>query len=146
MRRSVSEWSRGLLASIALAATACGTDPAGPRVRRVVGVIDDGGMSIDALVVPDTVRAGVAFSITVSTFGPSCLRADGAEVVAAGAIVEITPFDLAPVGPPPCEPDYQAFPRAVSVVFATAGPGTVRLRGGGFNESLILEEALTVIP
>src|SRR5467141_1683469 len=63
---------------------------------RVVGLIDEAGTSFDALVVPDTVRAGIPFTVTVSTFGSSCLRPDGSDAQVFGLIANVTPYDVAP--------------------------------------------------
>jgi hypothetical protein len=117
----------------------------GEGEHRVIGVIDPAGTANDPLVVPATVRAGIPFTITVSTFGSSCLRPDGATARVSGTKASITPYDLMPGLP--CPADIGAFPRAVSLVFDTPGAATVQLHGRGFSTPMItVEEAVVVAP
>ena len=115
--------------------------------HRVVGLIDEAGTSFDALVVPDTVRAGIPFTVTVSTFGSSCLRPDGADAQVLGLIANVTPYDVAPPSGSVCTADFRAFPRAVTLTFGAPGDALVRLHGRGFRTSMLtLEEAVFVAP
>lgn len=136
--------------AITLSALGAGLTACTPREEgehRVVGVIDGGGTSLDALVVPDTVRAGVPFTITVSTFGSSCLRPDGAAAQVSGLSASVTPYDVAPPVDAVCPANLRAFPREVTLVFATPGAATVQLHGRGFRTSMLkLEEAAVVVP
>jgi len=115
--------------------------------QRVVGFIDNGGLPIKALIVPDTVRARVSFTATVSTFGSSCFRPDGAEVKTNGLVVSVTPYDVAPPPGSMCTADFGAHPRSVKLTFAAPGTGLVRLRGRGLaSSSLTLEDSVAVRP
>jgi len=115
--------------------------------HRVIGIIDEGGTSLDALVVPDTVRAGIPFTITVSTFGSSCLRPDGANAQVSGQTASVTPYDVTPPPGLTCPADLRAFPRVVTLAFDTPGAATVRLHGRGFSTPTItLEETAVVAP
>jgi hypothetical protein len=119
----------------------------GEGEHRVIGVIDEAGTSLDALVVPDTVRAGVPFTITVSTFGSSCLRPDGANAQVSGQMASVTPYDVAPPSGLACPADFRSFPRVVTLAFNTPGTATVRLHGRGFGTHMItLEETAVVAP
>ena len=114
--------------------------------RRLVGFIDNGGLSIDPLILPDTVKAGALFTATVSTFGSSCFRADGADVRTTAALADITPYDL---GPPPgsvCTADFGAHPRPVTLSFATPGSDLIRLHGRGFTGDVTVQRSVTVRP
>jgi len=115
--------------------------------HRVVGLIDEAGTSFDALVVPDTVRAGIPFTVTVSTFGSSCLRPDGADTQVIGLIANVTPYDVGPPSGSVCTADFRAFPRVVTLTFGAPGDAVVRLHGRAFRTPLLtLEEAVLVEP
>jgi len=115
--------------------------------HRVVGLIDEAGTSFDALVVPDTVRAGIPFTVTVSTFGSSCLRPDGADTQVVGSIADVTPYDVGPPSGFVCTADFRAFPRVVTLTFDAPGEAVVRLHGRAFRTPLLtLEEAVLVEP
>ena len=134
---------------LAPAALGCGSPVAGPlgtAWHRAVGMIDNGGLPIEALGVPDTVRAGVPFVATVVTFGSSCIHPDGVELQLGGALATITPYDSVPSQPPPCLADFRAFPRSFGLVFNAPGAGVVRLQGRGFDGDLTLERSVTVRP
>ena len=115
--------------------------------RRVVGLIDASGTGFDPLVLPDTAHTGVSFSVTVSTFGSSCLRADGAEANVSGSTASITPYDLEPPSGSICTADFRAFPRDVMLTFLEPGVAVVRLHGRGFRTpELTVEKSVVVKP
>lgn len=115
--------------------------------HRVIGVIEEDGISFDPLVVPDTVRAGLPFTITVSTSGSSCLRPDGAATRVSELMASVTPYDVTPASGSICPADLRALSRAVTLVFGTPGVATVHLHGRGFSTPMItLEETAVVAP
>ena len=119
----------------------------GDGERREIGVID-AGTSTDALVMPDTVQAGVPFAITVTTFG-SCLRPDGVDIHVAGATADITPYDITLGSGVVCPAILVDFPRSVTLSFDTPGTATVRLHGRSFSPgagTVTVEEAAVVAP
>jgi hypothetical protein len=112
-----------------------------------VGLIDNGGMAVDPLVVPDTVRAGVTFTATVSTFGSTaCIRPDRSQVQGTDLRADVTPYDSVWSGSPPCLPGWEGYPRSVDLTFATPGSALVRLHGRGFTGDLAFEKTVTVRP
>jgi hypothetical protein len=113
---------------------------------RVIGFVDSGGLSNGPLRVPETVTAGSSFTVTVSTYGSSCIRPAGIEVQVVGSSADLTPYDSVPASGPPCLPDWMAFPRDVEIRFATPGGALVRLHGRGFPGDLRIERAMTVVP
>jgi hypothetical protein len=137
----------GFLSVVALAACPQTTAPRDTTVHwtRVVGFVDSGGVSSGPLRTPDTVRAGSPFTVTVSTFGSSCIRPAGAHLEMGPSGAEVTPYDSVPSGPP-CLPDWSSFPREVMVTFTTPGVAKVRLLGRGFDGQLTFERPITVIP
>ena len=115
--------------------------------QRAVGVIDNGGIAVDPLIVPDTVHLGVPFTAIVSTFGSTaCIRPDRSQVQGTGLQIDITPYDNVWSGSPPCLPGWEGYPRSVNLTFATPGAAVVRLHGRGFTGDLTLEKPLTVRP
>ena len=137
---------RSLLPALVVGLAAC-TALFDEGERRVVGLIDEAGTSFDALVVPDTVRAGIPFTVTVSTFGSSCLRPDGADAQVLALTANVTPYDVAPPSGSVCTADFRAFPRAVTLTFGAPGGAVVRLHGRGFRTSMLtLEDAVFVEP
>jgi hypothetical protein len=114
--------------------------------RRIVGLIDNGGLPIDPLLLPDTVEARAPFTATVSTFGSSCFRPDGADVRTTDLLADITPYDLVPPPESFCTADFRALPRPVTLSFATPGSGLIRLHGRGFNGDLTVQRSVTVRP
>jgi hypothetical protein len=133
-------------AALAAGVAAC-SEPLDEGEHRVIGVIDASGTANDPLVVPATVRARVPFSITVSTFGSSCLRPDGAAARVSGTKASVTPYDLMPPPDLFCPAILGVFPRAVTLTFDTPGVATVQLHGRGFSTPTItLEETIVVAP
>ena len=152
MEHRVSGWQRAAALSVALGAAAaaalgaCGGPTAAdaPRVVGVIGV-DRGPPPAPAL--PDTVRAGVAFTVQVTTYGSgSCTRPDGATVQVAGLAAEVTPYDRDPVQAA-CTRDLRAYPRPAAVRFDAAGPAVVRVRGraSATSDSTLTVEARVVV-
>lgn len=126
------------------------SDPGQPRAgtwSRLVGFVDSGGIAIGPLAVPDTVSAGVSFTVTVSTFGSTgCIRPDQSQVQQGTTSADITPYDSVWSGTPPCLPGWQAYARPVELRFDTPGSGLIRAHGRGFDRDLTLERSVTIKP
>ncbi len=139
-----------LLLATSLVAVGCGLLP--ETTRRQVAMI--GGPSLQRIDAPDTVRAGEFFSITVHSWGSGsrrCNEPDGEIVETRGAIIRIKPYDKVPTGELVCTADLRNYPRPLSVRFANAGTGTIRLVGNvdsrGASSSLdSLERTVIVKP
>jgi hypothetical protein len=120
-------------------------EPSRTAWERAVGLVDNGGIALDPLIVPDTVRAGIPFTATVSTFGSTnCIRPDRSRVQGSGLQADITPFDSVWSGSPPCLPGWQGYPRSIELTFATPGKALVRLHGRGFTGDLVFDKPVTV--
>jgi hypothetical protein len=128
-------------------AAAC-TAAMGPGERREPGIIDiyPDGSGSGVLQLPEEIRAGVGFQATVTTFGSSsCNRADGAGVSQSGRVAEIVPYDLQASGGTDCTADLHAFPRTVTLRFATPGDAVVRVRGRSlYRPEAVVEQHVTV--
>jgi hypothetical protein len=87
-----------------------------------------------ALLVPDTVQAGVPFTATVTTLGANgCWRQDGAAASVSGAIATIVPYDRIRSEldgqPIACIDMIVRLARDVELVFAEPGESIVRVDG-----------------
>jgi hypothetical protein len=131
---------------LVLASAGACNSPLDQGRQRIVGLIDNGGLLVDALVLSDTVKAGVAFTATVSTFGSSCLIPDGATVSVSTLTAAITPYDLAPPPGSICTADFRSHPRPVALVFVTPGTAVLILHGRGFGGPMSLTRSIVVQP
>ncbi|HEV2148514.1 MAG TPA: hypothetical protein VGR37_14015 [Longimicrobiaceae bacterium] len=136
--------SPAVFAAVALLAWGC-SEPTAPAGKRVVGILEwiqdapraslaalpetDPGATV--LVAPDTVQAGVPFTATVTTIGPSiCWKADGAEVRAEAAAAVVTPYDLtAESEEVACGSALVTLPREVELRFTQRGQAVIRVTG-----------------
>lgn len=87
-----------------------------------------------ALLVPDTVQAGVPFTATVTTLGANgCWREDGAAASVSAAIATIVPYDriLSQLEGQAiaCIDMIVRLPRDIELVFAGPGESLVRVDG-----------------
>jgi hypothetical protein len=113
-----------------LAGCSTGTGPDG--WQRVVGRMEPGLSSIQAVLLPAEAVVDVPFEVTLSTVGSSsCTRADGALASVAGRTAVITPYDLVAPAQTPCTRDLRAFPRTVPVTLTSAGEGLIRIQARG---------------
>jgi hypothetical protein len=103
---------------------------------------------------PDTVQAGVAFPVVVTTVGPTvCWMASGAQVdMQQPGIATITPFDFTPEDHwTACGDALVELPRTVIVTFPQPGEAALRVQGrrvvgGNFQaeERVVLEKKIYV--
>lgn len=116
--------------------------------ERVVGIVDTESRLSTPIALPETARAGIAFTATVTTHGSgSCTRADGADVRIDGLNADVTPYDReARRGV--CTDDLAAFPRGVTLRFDVAGEARVRVLGRPLlsGAPAVYESRLTVLP
>jgi hypothetical protein len=125
-----------LAMSLGLAAGACGS-PTAPNTVRVVGRIDPSLSSRPVVAAPQEVRAGSAFTITVTTVGFGCATAEGGAVELRGDLARVVPYDRVP-GPghdTVCsERIITLLPRDFRMTLPRAG--TTNLRVVGFSASM----------
>jgi hypothetical protein len=117
------------------------------------GLLDPGGWDRVAgdisvteppIVLPGSVRRGVSFTATVTTFGSSsCIRPDGASVRIDGLTAEITPYDRRAPRNSACTADLHPFPRPVELRFDQAGEALIRVRG---RSDVLYETRINVSP
>jgi len=119
----------GGLAAIALVAGGCGSATEPPSEERRPGLIIGFRASDPQIVVPDTVQAGVAFPIEVTTYGDTCYSKGPTEVTEAGNRVTITPYDYVDLGRAICQRILLSFVHRVTFHFSEPGPASVVISG-----------------
>jgi len=123
---------RHMIMAIAIATTACSTEP---DTERVVGIID-ADPSGSTIVAPDTVQAGVRFAATVNTFGSSnCTAPDGVDLTLEAAAALVIPYDRVLVNPDDgaCTADMAPHPHPVELLFTAPGEASIVVEGRVFT-------------
>jgi hypothetical protein len=137
----------GLLAVVAL--TGCRLIT-GDEIRRErqLGVIRLGHQTV-VVEIPNAVTRNTDLSVTVSTFGNSCVDKGDTEVTTSGSSAEIRPFDIFVTHAPrnySCADILRTHVHGATLRFSQAGLATVRVRGriepGG--ETMVVERQVTV--
>lgn len=82
----------------------------------------------NALVVPDTVPAGVEFQLAATTLGGGCERAGETEVDVRGSVATVTPYDYT-ARAEACPDILRLLPHTAVLRFGTPGEAVVRLQG-----------------
>jgi len=83
-----------------------------------------------ALTIPDTVRRGHAFTVTVTAFAGGCIReAGGSRVSIHGLVADVTPLHVRRVVGNVCTSDLILLPQTISLRFDRAGLGRIRFHG-----------------
>jgi hypothetical protein len=83
-----------------------------------------------ALIIPDTVRRGHAFTVKVTAFAGGCIREAGGDHVSIdGLVADVTPLHVRRVVGDVCSADRILFSHTISVRFDRAGLGRIRFHG-----------------
>jgi len=129
--------ARSFLVGVLLLFVACHSSPTEPAGGRKVGIIDAGGTLPMVIAAPAAVLLGKSFSVSISTFGDSCVIPAGADVVVDGLVATITPYDVAYVPPRggACLLYLKPYPREVELRFLGTGTATIRVEGRSFYQS-----------
>ena len=100
-----------------------GADTVPARLVRVRG-------DTAALVIPDTVRRGHAFTVTVTAFAGGCIReAGGSRASIDRLVADVTPLHVRRVVGNFCHLDLILLPQTISLRFDRAGLGRIRFHG-----------------
>lgn len=159
-----------LLLAALLGACAVPTDAAAPAGTRAVGILaweappapasvapaggGPPGSPRPGVFAPDTVRAGVPFSVVVVTVGPTvCWRAAGAEVAEHPWGAAVTPIDFSPEDRrTACGDALVELSRTFRLVFRRPGEATLRVYGRRVvgaelrdGEPVVLEKRIHVL-
>jgi hypothetical protein len=105
-----------------------------------------------ALIIPDTVRRGHAFTVTVTAFAGGCIReAGGSRVNIERLVADVTPLFVRRVVGNFCTNDLILFPQTISLRFDQAGLGRIRFHGaanrldsGAQPEWVVIERTVVV--
>jgi hypothetical protein len=129
---------------LSLVFMACHQSPIESGGGRVVGTIDAGGTLAQVIDAPAAVSPGQSFTVTVSTFGNSCVTPAGADVVMEGLIATITPYD--DIAGETCLDYLKPYPRALQLSFGQAGAAIIRVKGRSFYQPglVAVEHSLVV--
>jgi hypothetical protein len=118
---------RTALAALALAAACSSTDP--NRYVRELGFLQLHESPIE-VAVPQAVRAGEEFTISVVTRGGGCTNVGDTETTGSGTTVDVRPYDLRIEGPDVACPDIlRGLTHQVPWRFDAPGTYTVRVHG-----------------
>jgi hypothetical protein len=130
---------------LAVLSIACHSSLIEPGPGRVVGIIDAGQSFPQVIEAPAEASVGQSFSVTVSTFGNSCVTAAGADVTIDGLVATITPYDVVVTGVW-CLDYLKGYPRVVQVSFGQAGAATIRVKGrSDYQPGLVTVERSLVV-
>lgn len=133
--------SVGTLMLVAACSTITGNDFA--RVRGLI--VPSPGFAARVITAPDTVSAGVRFTVSVTSFGSgTCTRADGATVSMAGVLVTISVWDREQIGGV-CTDDLRPYPREVSLRINDAGRAMIRVQGRGYPRAANGQDSVVVV-
>lgn len=141
----------GFLLLAAIASLGChdATNPFARSGQVVVGVIDAGRMLPGVIQAPTIASIGEVVTVTVSTFGNSCVEPVNAQVTIRDLEAVVTPYDREYTYEHAVCIDYlKAYPRSVAVAFPRAGRATIRVQGRSFYKSglVAVEHPLTIEP
>lgn len=124
---------------------ACSTSPTEPDETRVIGTVWFYQQDV-VIVVPDTVQAGVAFPVTVHTYGGGCERIGETEAYVDGSSAVVFPFDYTYQGSEyGCTDVLKVFRHETTVSFTQPGSARVEVHGRAFPEDEPRTEIRTVV-
>lgn len=127
----------GVVTVVLLAACDLIAEPGEERVRGAIGYPDH-----VQITVPDTVRSGHTFTLSVRTTGPNgCWRQDGTEVSTNVLVAIVTPYDIRADRGRMCPQMPREFSHTAELIFAQPGIGLVTVRGrdGTETRSVVVE-------
>ena len=96
---------------------------------------------------PDTVTAGVPFTVTVPTYGGGCIRLGDTDVRVAGAVVEVRPYEwFVSAGQAiACTADIRRLDHTATVTLGTPGRATLRVIGRQMPEGAAISIERTLV-
>ena len=116
-----------MIALLALSSRCGPTEPEG--LERQPGTLEFYGDSA-RIHVPDSVTAGTAFEVRVTTYGGGCMQKGETDVYVRGRIAEIRPYDYEPTGRGRVCPDILVlYNHTVLLTFSEPGEGIIRIYG-----------------
>lgn len=125
-----------MIALLALSSRCGPTASAAPE--RQPGTLEFYGDSA-RIHVPDTVTAGAAFEVRVTTYGGGCMQKGETDVYVRGHMAEIRPYDYEPTGRGMVCPDILVlYNHTATVTFAEPGEATIRIHGWKKPENTFL--------
>lgn len=104
-------------------------DATGPQEILEVGVVGFFNEGDPYMEVPDTVDAGVPFTLVARTYGNSCVRLGPTDVVQGPSAAVVVPYDYTVLSGGPCQDELNSFDHEVVLVFSSEGSATVTVQG-----------------
>ena len=148
MTRNPIMTMRSLLLAAALTlAAGCGITYADFDSEPRPGVIDLGAPDAPQVVVPQEVRAGVPFTVRVTTFGGGCVDKGFTEVTAGAGEADVRPYDFHPTDENAvCTRELRSHLHEATVRLEQPGTGTVRVHGVRMrdNEPVTVARTITI--
>ena len=128
---------RKLALIIAATLTACSALDYGSE-QTVPALIELSSTDSVVFVVPDTVTRGVAFDVSVRSYGGGCVTQGPTEVASAGDTLVVHPYHVVRTGRDiACTAELRHFTHTARLTFPTAGTRSVRVIGGNAEGFLI---------
>lgn len=132
-----------IIALLALSSRCGPTEPVAPE--RQPGTLEYYGDSV-RVHVPDTVTAGAAFEVRVTTYGGGCMQKGETDVYVRGRTAEIRPYDYEPTDSgQTCPAILVLYNHTATVTFAEPGEATVRIHGWKKPENTFLTVSRSTI-
>ena len=131
---SVTRASALALLSVVACSNVTGADERyvdGVRYERRPSVLAYANGDAPKISAPDTVQAGVPFSVTVTTYGGGCIVPGETATIRSGSTVEVRPFEwfVAPGQSVGCTLELRFLPHTVSVTLPARGTARLRVIG-----------------
>jgi hypothetical protein len=139
-------FSRAAAAAL-LAASACNPMAPPTNVRAVAGILELSPYDPPRIEIPETARAGQAFTVRVTTYGAGCTEPARMDVELDGLAADLQPLDYAPRDESlPCTRQLRLHPHESVLLFAQPGTATVRIHGRRMpgDEAITLTRTVTV--
>lgn len=132
-----------VIALLALSSRCGPTEAEGPE--RQPGTLEFYGDSA-RIQVPDSVTAGAAFEVRVTTYGGGCVRKGETDVYIRGSTAEIRPYDYESTGRGIVCPDILVLYNHTAIVtIAEPGEATIRIHGWKKPENTFLTVSRSTI-
>jgi hypothetical protein len=96
---------------------------------------------------PDTVTAGMPFTVSVATYGGGCIRMGDTEVRIVGTVAEVRPYEwFASAGQDiACTADIRRLDHTASMTLPTPGRATLRVIGRQMPEGAAISIERTIV-
>ncbi len=113
------------------------------RILRRGEIVQNPDNTVEA-VIPSVFSTNNPNTVTVFTFGNSCVEQAHTKVTVTDLVASIEPYDWEQVGAT-CLDILLSFPHRVDVVFARSGTATIQFIGRGWHDSVVTVERTVLV-